>query len=291
MKALLIIEIVLVVIGASLYLLIPDVFTIGHMLAWTIGVISPYFIIFCLSEDKSLILFWILVLFASYITYDYFQKTYTTKFFLGKLVDTTNYDLNKYLLYEINNTGRKQFVSTSIAFKNKHPLPDSLRYVLINKDGDIIKYNLAECDTIKYAYPIEIMNKRHEECGNNTFVYAMSCPDIFYNNYGYNLVFLGRKIDDNHISVILDDGFETTIEMKTHYSNPFLLFRNINPDYYDGWHICDQSVQNATVINNILSNYYGYYFQGKVYSKDVVEPYLDIPTNYKNRMQNIQILK
>lgn len=291
MKALLGIELVLVIIGASLHLIIPDVFTIRHTIAWTIGVICPYFIIFCLIEDKSLILFWILVLFATYITYDYLQYTYTTKYFLGKLVDSTSDDIDKCLLYEIKDGGRNQIVSTSISSNDKHPFPDSLRYVLINKDGDIIKYNLSEFDTIKYAYPMEIMSKRFEECGNNSYEYAIYKPEIVYNNYGFNLVFLGRKKDENHISVLLGDGLETTIVLKTQYSNLFLLYRNINPGYYDGWHICDKSVQNATEIEKISSNYYGYYFQGKVYAKDEVEPYLDIPTNYKNRMQDIQILK
>jgi len=66
-------------------------------------------------------------------------------------------------------------------------------------------------------------------------------------------------------------------------TDTFLVYSNINPKFFDGWHVCHDSLCTPENFSKISEGGYGYIFRGRIYSKDETEKYWNIIEQYKLR--------
>ncbi len=157
-------------------------------------------------------------------------------------------------------------------------------YAIIDPHFGLIKNNVSSDLRNKYEHFVLYGRNQIEELGNNSYEYAKYEQEIAYKNYGFNLVFKSHKSIDG-IEVKLFDKGTKHIELKTTFEekDTFLVYSNINPDFYDGWHICPDSLCTPENISKVDSAGYGYLFRGKIYSAAETEKYWNIIEQYKLR--------
>ncbi|MBO7599077.1 MAG: hypothetical protein J6T70_18745 [Bacteroidales bacterium] len=175
---------------------------------------------------------------------------------------------------------------------NKYPIRDSssiIKSILYVTEKDCYLYKddyVSTQDIEKYKYPVKIINKE-VELGNDSYEYAKYERDIAYKYYGLNIVLKAHRGEYGFASVyFFNQGTKTigvTEEMKKYPENDFLVYSNINPDFFDGWHLCPDSICTQEIISNIDSAGYGYLFRGKIYSAAETEKYWNIIEQYKLR--------
>ncbi|MDD6002418.1 MAG: hypothetical protein PUC50_09565 [Bacteroidales bacterium] len=134
-------------------------------------------------------------------------------------------------------------------------------------------------DIEKYKYPVKIINKE-VELGNDSYEYAKYERDIAYKYYGLNIVQIATSYDNNTIVFTKLNGEKDFISKKNNPTDTFLVYSNINPEFYDGWHIHSHSTKN---IAKVKESGYGYLFRGKIYSAAETEKYWNIIEQYKLR--------
>ncbi len=149
----------------------------------------------------------------------------------------------------------------------------------------IVKRNINEVDKIKYSFPVKYNIKLDTiEIGNNSYEYFISNPFTSYLNFGVNVVF-GAVANDHTLS-IHSDLLHKEVEFP-HFDiilrDSLFIYSNINPDFYDGWHICPDSLCTPENIAKVDSSGYGYLFRGKIYSAAETEKYWNIIEQYKLR--------
>lgn len=255
------------------------------------------------NEDSDKNLFWLFVWFPFvlwiHIAYSkpkvygdgylvvatYYGKTYTTYKHSCRFV----YD------YKDNNDVMQQafiYVSDDKYDMKQYPIRDSSRSIksiiyVTEKYSDFYKDDYVSAQDIeKYKYPVKIINKE-VELGNDSYEYAKYERDIAYKHYGLNIVFKAHKGEYGFASVyFFNQGTKTigvTEEMKEYPKNDFLVYSNINPDFFDGWHLCPDNICTPEIISDIDSVGYGYIFRGKIYSAAETEKYWNIIEQYKLR--------
>lgn len=149
----------------------------------------------------------------------------------------------------------------------------------------IIKKNINEVDRIKNLYPVKYSTKLDtQEIGNNSYEYFISNPFTSYLHFGTNIVFwaevkdhtlsihsdiLNKEVEFSHFDIILRDSS--------------FIYSNINPDFFDGWHLCPDSIYTIENIAKVKESGYGYLFRGKIYSAAETEKYWNIIEQYKLR--------
>ncbi len=155
-----------------------------------------------------------------------------------------------------------------------------LKIVIIERDmaSEIVNWYPTPQEILKYSYPVYYRND--EEIGNDSYEYAISEHDIAYKNFGFNIVQFATSVDNNTIVVTKLNGEKCYIPKKNNTTDTFLVYSNINPEFYDGWHVHSHSTKN---IAKIKESGYGYLFRGKIYSAAETEKYWNIIEQYKLR--------
>ena len=168
-------------------------------------------------------------------------------------------------------------------YRKKYEPHTSKAIIYISNDaGFIIEDNPSELDLEKYKYPVKTINKNYE-LGNDSYEYARYERDIAYKNYGFNIVQIAYPTTPNILYVTKLTGDKYYIKKDNNETDLYLAYSNINPDFYDGWHICPDSLCTTENIAKVDSAGYGYLFRGKIYSAAETEKYWDIIEQYKLR--------
>lgn len=169
--------------------------------------------------------------------------------------------------------------------RNKYPTRDSsgiIKSILYVTEKDCHLYKddyVSTKDIEKFKYPVTVIN-RDIELGNDSYEYAKYERDIAYKYYGLNIVQIATSYDNNTIVFTKLNGEKDFISKKNNPTDTFLVYSNINPDFYDGWHIHSHSTKN---IAKVKESGYGYLFRGKIYSAAETEKYWNIIEQYKLR--------
>ncbi len=137
-------------------------------------------------------------------------------------------------------------------------------------------------DLEKYKYPVNFIMDS-VELGNDSYEYAKYERDIAYNNFGLNIVQIANTLNDDEISFMKLNGISETIKCRNNGTDTFLVYSNINPKFFDGWHVCPDSISTPENFAKIEEGGYGYIFRGKIYSKEETEKYWNIIEQYKLR--------
>ncbi len=160
---------------------------------------------------------------------------------------------------------------------------DSVKRVLIS-GKQILKWNATETDSLKSIYPMKTREGGFCEIGNNSYEYARFEPNREYDNFGFNVVYLSFREDDNiNISWETVIGKSQKMQAPAGIRDTFLVYSNINPKFFDGWHVCPDSISTPENFAKIEEGGYGYIFRGKIYSKEETEKYWNIIEQYKLR--------
>lgn len=136
-------------------------------------------------------------------------------------------------------------------------------------------------DIKKHIHPVLFATKE-VELGNDSYEYAIYEPMRAYENFGLNIVYKSQRTDAKYIYFYDILKNEQKIEDNT-IRDTFLVYSNINPKYFDGWHICSEKITTPENIAKIDSAGYGYLFRGKIYSAAETEKYWNIIEQYKLR--------
>ncbi len=159
---------------------------------------------------------------------------------------------------------------------------DTMDRVIMRGTHSFYKMNLSAYDIEKYSYPVKFACNAEEELGNDSYEYAIYEPMRAYDNFGLNIVYKSHKTDAKYIYFYDILKNEQKIEDNT-IRDTFLVYSNINPKYFDGWHICSEKITTPENIAKIDSAGYGYLFRGKIYSAAETEKYWNIIEQYKLR--------
>ena len=159
---------------------------------------------------------------------------------------------------------------------------DRYNRVLLSKGSYISRIGLQTIDKEKYRYH-SLLQYGYNELGNDSYEYALFEPFIVYEHYGLNIVYSSTKQKNDSIiwTTIFEDQKGFFVPDNNQIS--FLVYSNINPDFYDGWHICPDSLCTPENIAKVDSAGYGYIFRGKIYSAAETEKYWNIIEQYKLR--------
>ncbi len=242
------------------------------------------------------ILFIIVIFFIPHLDLNTnFEKQYQG--YLGSLIKTGNYHRSSgvYLRYKCGDKNRTftRDVSAPYGYNDNaddYRIVRDLKYAVISIDGKMLEVKISPSQIKKYTNSVLYARKRFVELGNDSYEYAKYERDITFKNYGFNLVFKAYKNDTEYAELSF---FERDIkhlklsqEMKTLPDGEFLVYTNINPDIYDGWHVCPDSLCTSENYDKVLEGGYGYLFRGKIYSKEETEKYWNIIEQYKLRNAN-----
>ena len=157
----------------------------------------------------------------------------------------------------------------------------SIIYVT-EKESYLQKEFVSDYEFEKYKYPVKTIN-RNVELGNDSYEYAKYERDIAYKYYGLNIVQIAYPTTPNILYVTKLTGDKYYIKQDNNETDLYLAYSNINPDFYDGWHICHDSLCTPENISKVDSAGYGYIFRGKIYSAAETEKYWNIIEQYKLR--------
>lgn len=160
---------------------------------------------------------------------------------------------------------------------------DSVGKLLV-AGGRIVKRGLDNIDREKYCFPVIYGLGNDYEIGNDSYEYARFDPIREYDNFGLNVVYLSSKDDDNiNISWKTIPGKSMKMQAPAGIQDTFLVYSNINSKFFDGWHVCPDSISTPENFAKIEEGGYGYIFRGKIYSKEETEKYWNIIEQYKLR--------
>lgn len=175
-------------------------------------------------------------------------------------------------------------VKNKINIVRTKPVDKQKYYIItvIDKLGYLTITNPSKKDLEKYKFPVSIVDEDYE-LGNDSYEYAKYERDIAYNNFGLNIVQIANTLSDDAISFVKLNGMSEAIKHKTKGADTFLVYSNINPKFFDGWHVCPESLCTSENFSKIEEGGYGYIFRGKIYSKEETEKYWNIIEQYKLR--------
>lgn len=162
--------------------------------------------------------------------------------------------------------------------------------VILSSSGDIIESNLDSNLAEKYRNGIIYINFGIGEYGNKTIEYAQYERDIVYKHYGFNLVFKAVQVNPNTVKVFLGDGKFHLITMNNVEDDSFLVYCNINPLLFDGWHLYKTPFNNTINMSVVEKDDYCYLFNNILYSKDTIERRWNIINNYIQAMDSLYFL-
>lgn len=204
--------------------------------------------------------------------YGEMQKQYSSKIL--------RYSRNYYNHYNcFNNDSCFEIVSNV----SKEQYVDSLNNaVLVSSNGHILKNGLYSTGKQKYKYPV-IFQRGYVEIGNDSYEFARYSPNIVYDNYGFNLVYIAIRINNNTFAGTTINGTIIEIDAPHNNNDTILVYSNINPRFFDGWHICNDSLLTTNNISTINEDGYGFIFGGSIYAKGETEKYWNIVEQYKLR--------
>lgn len=142
---------------------------------------------------------------------------------------------------------------------------DGTEFIIVENNRGTFTYewNPTKFELVKYSNAVYFRDD--EEIGNDSYEYALCEHDITYKNFGFNIVQIATPIDNETIVVTKLNGEKDYIHKKNNTTDTFLVYSNINPEFYDGWHICP-GTRSKKNIAKIDSSGYGYLFRGKIYS-------------------------
>ncbi|MCQ2976124.1 MAG: hypothetical protein MJ211_15090, partial [Bacteroidales bacterium] len=104
-------------------------------------------------------------------------------------------------------------------------------------------------------------------------------------NFGLNVVVKSSKVDENYIYYYNLKGEYLKTKRNDLQQDSFLIYSNINPKFFDGWHVLSKSDTDSVAFSKVSEGGYGYIFRGKVYSKYETEQYWNIIDQYKQGMR------
>ncbi len=246
-----------------------------------------------LMEDKTKNIYYLFVGFTFilylHITWASKNTIFTEGYFVvasyyGKTGSRTNRFIYNYidvcgdLQRAFINVSYDKYCSTMYPEQDQSGIIKSIIYITEN-DCYIHKEKPTVKDIEKYNYPVTVIN-RDFELGNDSYEYAKYERDIAYKYYGLNIVQIATSYDNNTIVFTKLNGEKDFISKKNNPTDTFLVYSNINPEFYDGWHIHSHSTKN---IAKVKESGYGYLFRGKIYSAAETEKYWNIIEQYKLR--------
>ena len=209
-----------------------------------------------------------------FVVASYYGKTGSrTNRFIYNYIDVRG-DLQRAFI----NVSYDKYCSTMYPEQDQSGIIKSIIYITEN-DCYIHKEKPTVKDIEKFNYPVTVIN-RDIELGNDSYEYAKYERDIAYKYYGLNIVQIATSYDNNTIVFTKLNGEKDFISKKNNPTDTFLVYSNINPDFYDGWHIHSHSTKN---IAKVKESGYGYLFRGKIYSAAETEKYWNIIEQYKLR--------
>lgn len=223
----------------------------------------------------------IIMMLFSIFSYDFISVSSNYYSYYGKLIEKKESDNSYYLVYECK-AKDNNFIKTIEVSKEQYFDTTLIQAVILKDDGTVLKWGINQSLANKYTYGVLNFESVFSEIGNNTFDYARYEPNVVFSNYGFNIVFFAEKVDDNHLQVHFFNGIDKSIDINTDYNDDILVYCNINPDYFDGWHICDKSL--ISNLDKIKEDKYGYLFGGQIYFKDAVEEHWNIVEEYKKHI-------
>lgn len=159
---------------------------------------------------------------------------------------------------------------------------DTLLVCVRQEKSSIANGNPTKGDLEKYTFPVP-SNSTFVDLGNDSYEYAKYERDIAYKNFGLNIVQVAKSFDSNIIYFTKLNGEKFYIKEPNGGNDTFLVYSNINPKFFDGWHICNDSLCTPENFTKIEEDGYGYIFRGKIYSKDETEKCWNIIEQYKLR--------
>lgn len=154
--------------------------------------------------------------------------------------------------------------------------------VLVSLNGLILKNGLDSADKQKYKYPVAFQ-RGYVETGNDSYEFARYSPNIEYDNYGFNLVYIAIRNNNNTFAGTSIKGTKIEIDAPQKNNDTILIYSNINPRFFDGWHICNDSISTTNNIFKIIKDGYGFIFRGTIYTKGETEKYWNIIEQCKLR--------
>ncbi len=188
-----------------------------------------------------------------------------------------------YIEYECSDADTCFIVKNDAKLSDYYSEDGSMDIVIISKDGYLLKKELTSIEKSKYLYSVKYL-KDYYEIGNDSYEYARFEPNREYDNFGLNVVYLSSKDDDNiNISWKTVTGKSQKMQAPAGIRDTFLVYSNINPKFFDGWHVCPDSISTPENFAKIEEGGYGYIFRGKIYSKEETEKYWNIIEQYKLR--------
>ena len=191
-----------------------------------------------------------------------------------------NYDI---IFYDFMNNKRHVSIGRYEPYKGSYG--DFLLIYVQNNQGWIISDKPSTIDFEKYKYPVSCISKEIE-IGNDSYEYAKYSPDVAYNSFGLNIVLTASTYDSSYVSFYdLKNKIQYIGRNKSNLDT-ILVYSNINPEFYTGWHICPDSLCTSENYDKVLEGGYGYLFRGKIYSKEETEKYWNIIEQYKLRNAN-----
>ena len=236
------------------------------------------------SRFMALIILFLVIMFTFWKYKDFYTKSVCQGYY-GELFKKELVGSNYKLYYKC--------VSKDTAFNHCIEMPaDSYlsisdNPIILSSVGDIIDTNYNYHLVEKFSYPVEYHTMQIHEIGNNTYEYALFERDNYFRNFGFNIVFKASRIDKDHILVSFFENEGIIVKMTTDQDWMFLVYCNINPDYFDGWHILKE--YNGTS-QDVWNGGYAYLFHNTIYSRFTMESNWDILNNYIQNMDSITIL-
>ena len=213
--------------------------------------------------------------------------------YLGHLIKTGNYyrSTGVYLRYECGDSNRTFTRDVPAPYGYNKDASDyriarDLQYAVVSPDGKVLEEKVDFERIKKYTNSVLYGRLKYVETGNNSYEYAKYERDIAFKNFGFNLVFTTVDVGDLLEMSWFNRGskyLKKTSDLKEYKQDTFLVYSNINPDFYNGWHICPDSLCTTENIAKVDSAGYGYLFRGKIYSAAETEKYWNIIEQYKLR--------
>jgi len=276
---------VIVVVAFCLFNNYPDLL---YPITIIISFVLLIFFLVDVLDDKYG--FWIIPLFLTSIIsvyifmrpkYDNFAVYYGT--LCGKTTDHSRNSTYYYLKYSCFDGDTLLERKAKVGLSAYDSDGDSIKRVLITK-GKIIKWDATLVDSFKAIHPIFFKGNCSREIGNDSYEYARFDSNREYDNFGYNVVYLSERSDDSiniHWKTVVGKGLK--MDAPASARDTFLVYSNINPKFFDGWHVCHDSLCTPENFAKISEVGYGYIFRGRIYSKDETEKYWNIIEQYKLR--------
>ncbi|MBR4265099.1 MAG: hypothetical protein IKQ46_03495 [Bacteroidales bacterium] len=238
------------------------------------------------SSKISSIMFVFLVIICSFLIIFYYlvrnQSVYSFK-----CIGYFNYDIYAHYHYNYNlfYYDENQVCHNVSIVENQPNKENNVCFIIYvnGEDNQIVNQQPTSIDLEKYKYPVPCISK-NIEVGNDSYEYAKYSPDIAYNSFGLNIVLTASTYDSSYISFYdLKNKIQYIGRNKSNLDT-ILVYSNINPEFYTGWHICPDSLCTSENYDKVLEGGYGYLFRGKIYSKEETEKYWNIIEQYKLRL-------